>query len=47
MSSEYHNDLAALNGRIQELEETISRLVEIIAAINQRIPDDFRDSYEG
>ncbi|HLR01982.1 MAG TPA: hypothetical protein VK111_04490 [Virgibacillus sp.] len=33
------NDLAMLNERIEQLEEALSRLVRVIAVINQRIPD--------
>lgn len=40
VSKENQNDVAMLTDRIQQLEETLSRLVEVIAAINQRIPDD-------
>ncbi|HLQ72443.1 MAG TPA: hypothetical protein VK142_11610 [Bacillota bacterium] len=40
MSSQKQDDLVILNDRIEQLEVTISGLIRVLAAINQRIPDE-------
>lgn len=39
MSNQNFNDLSKLKNRIEQLEERLSSLVKIIAAINKRIHD--------